>query len=55
MSNPDFTKHSLLPAIVQDPDTRVVLMQGYMNNEAFDKTLETKKFGFIPDLKIAFG
>ena len=21
MSNPDFTKHSLLPAIVQDPDT----------------------------------
>ena len=46
MSTPDFTKHPLLPAIVQDPDTRMVLMQGYMNNEAFEMTLKTKKVWF---------
>ncbi len=31
----------LLPAIVQDARTRVVLMQGYVNREALDRTLET--------------
>lgn len=37
----------LLPAIVQDADTHVVLMQGYMNREALDKTLETAKVTFF--------
>jgi phosphoribosyl-ATP pyrophosphohydrolase/phosphoribosyl-AMP cyclohydrolase len=37
----------LLPAIVQDAATRVVLMQGYMNREALDKTLETGKVTFF--------
>jgi phosphoribosyl-ATP pyrophosphohydrolase/phosphoribosyl-AMP cyclohydrolase len=46
MSIPNFQKHPLLPAIIQDPDTRTVLMQGYMNQEAFEKTLETKKVWF---------
>jgi phosphoribosyl-ATP pyrophosphohydrolase/phosphoribosyl-AMP cyclohydrolase len=46
MSIPNFQKHPLLPAIIQDPDTRTVLMQGYMNLEAFEKTLETKKVWF---------
>ena len=46
MSIPNFQKYPLLPAIIQDPDTRTVLMQGYMNLEAFKKTLETKKVWF---------
>ena len=36
----------LVPAIVQDADTKNVLMLGYMNQEALDKTLETKKVTF---------
>lgn len=37
---PDFTKYSdgLVPVIVQDANTRVVLMLGYMNQEAWEKT-----------------
>ena len=31
----------LLPAIIQDADTLKVLMLGYMNEEAFNKTVET--------------
>lgn len=46
MSAPNFNASELLPAIIQDPDTRIVLMQGYMNKEAFDKTLESKKVWF---------
>ncbi len=39
----NFTKlaDSLLPVIVQDAVTLKVLMLGYMNREAFDRTLET--------------
>ena len=36
----------LVPAIVQDADTRQVLMLGFMNREAYDKTLATKKVTF---------
>ena len=32
---------SLLPVIVQDSVTLKVLMLGYMNKEAYDKTVET--------------
>ena len=40
--NIDFDKmNGLVPAIVQDADTRKVLMLGFMNREAYDKTLET--------------
>ena len=35
-----------MPAIVQDAKTKNVLMLGYMNQEAFDKTVETKKVTF---------
>ncbi|MBI5974415.1 bifunctional phosphoribosyl-AMP cyclohydrolase/phosphoribosyl-ATP diphosphatase HisIE [Staphylococcus canis] len=38
--NPDFSK-GLLPAILQDAETQQVLMLGYMNEEAFQKTIET--------------
>ena len=34
------------PAIIQDATTKTVLMLGYMNKEAFDKTVETKKVTF---------
>jgi len=37
-----FNSDGLIPAIVQDVNTNEVLMLAYMNQEAFDKTLETK-------------
>ena len=43
----DFEKGGgLVPAIVQDAKTKNVLMLGYMNQEAYDKTIETKKVTF---------
>ena len=44
----DFSKYSdgLVPAIIQDVDTGKVLMLGYMNKEAFDKTMATEKITF---------
>lgn len=45
--NFDQAPNGLLPAIVQDADTRVVLMQGYMNRAALDKTLDTKMVTFF--------
>ena len=43
----DFEKcGGLVPAIIQDAKTKNVLMLGYMNQEAFDKTLSTKKVTF---------
>lgn len=44
----DFTKNNgLIPAIIQDNETKTVLMLGYMNQEALDKTLETQKVTFF--------
>ena len=45
----DFTKNEngLIPAIIQDNTTKNVLMLGYMNQEAVDKTLETNKVTFF--------
>lgn len=47
--NIDFSKsaHGLIPAIIQDNETKTVLMLGYMNEEAYQKTLETKKVTFF--------
>ena len=43
----DFKKMGgLVPTIVQDADTKTVLMLGYMNEEALQKTIETKKVTF---------
>ena len=36
----------LLPVIIQDSVTLKVLMLGYMNEEAFDKTVATGKVTF---------
>ena len=45
--NIDFDKSGgLVPAIIQDAQTRKVLMLGYMNREALDKTLQSKKVTF---------
>ena len=46
--NPNFSKsqNGLLPAIIQDSITRTVLMLGYMNKEAFQKTKETEQVTF---------
>jgi phosphoribosyl-ATP pyrophosphohydrolase/phosphoribosyl-AMP cyclohydrolase len=45
----DFTKYSdgLVPAIIQDDVTGKVLMLGFMNEEAVDKTQESKKVTFF--------
>ena len=43
----DFTKNNLIPAIIQDSETNAVLMLGYMNEESYNKTLETKKVTFF--------
>ncbi len=45
----DFEKSAdgLVPAIVQDAQTNKVLMLGYMNSEAFEKTGETQKVTFF--------
>ena len=43
----DFEKgNGLVPAIIQDADTKNVLMLGYMNKEALEKTLQTKLVTF---------
>ena len=45
--NIDFEKtKGLVPAIIQDNTTRNVLMLGYMNREAYEKTLATGKVTF---------
>ena len=48
----DFEKMGgLVPAIIQDATTKNVLMLGFMNEEAYKKTVETKKVTFWRDRK----
>ena len=49
----DFKKNSdgLIPAIIQDATSKNVLMLGYMNQEAFEKTKKTKKVTFFSRTK----
>ena len=43
----DFEKMGgLVPAIIQDAVTKNVLMLGFMNKEAYEKTIATKKVTF---------
>jgi phosphoribosyl-ATP pyrophosphohydrolase/phosphoribosyl-AMP cyclohydrolase len=44
---PDFSKSELIPAIVQDINTKAVLMLGYVNEDAFQATLSTSKVTFF--------
>ena len=44
----DFSKNSgLVPAIVQDAKTDKVLMLGYMNQDAYEKTIRENKVTFF--------
>ena len=49
----EFNKNGdgLVPAIIQDSKTKNVLMLGYMNEEAYQKTLETSKVTFYSRTK----
>jgi phosphoribosyl-ATP pyrophosphohydrolase/phosphoribosyl-AMP cyclohydrolase len=50
--NLDFNKsNGLVPAIIQDNQTGKVLMLGYMNEEAYEKTVETGKVTFFSRTK----
>ena len=48
----DFGKmNGLVPAIIQDNYTQKVLMLGFMNEEAYNKTVETGKVTFFSRTK----
>ncbi|NCT10822.1 MAG: bifunctional phosphoribosyl-AMP cyclohydrolase/phosphoribosyl-ATP diphosphatase HisIE [Flavobacteriia bacterium] len=49
----DFNKNNdgLVPAIIQDVTTKNVLMLGYMNEEAYQKTIDTKLVTFFSRTK----
>jgi phosphoribosyl-ATP pyrophosphohydrolase/phosphoribosyl-AMP cyclohydrolase len=51
--NIDFSKNTdgLIPAIIQDSETKTVLMLGYMNAEAYQKTIDTQKVTFYSRTK----
>ena len=42
----DFAKSDMIPAIIQDARSGVILMQGFMNSEALKVTLESNKVTF---------
>ncbi|GAL67112.1 bifunctional phosphoribosyl-AMP cyclohydrolase/phosphoribosyl-ATP diphosphatase HisIE [Jejuia pallidilutea] len=42
-----YDSNGLVPAIIQDATTKTVLMLGYMNEEAYKKTIDTKKVTFF--------
>jgi phosphoribosyl-ATP pyrophosphohydrolase/phosphoribosyl-AMP cyclohydrolase len=41
-----YNSEGLIPAIIQDVNTKTVLMLGYMNAESLEQTLKTKKVTF---------
>lgn len=51
--NINFNKNNdgLVPVIIQDNNTKNVLMLGYMNEEAYAKTVETEKVTFFSRTK----
>ncbi len=52
--NINFDKYpgGLVPAIIQDNDTRMVLMMGYMNKDALNKTIKSGKVTFFSRSKL---
>ena len=46
INNLKFDEKGLIPAIVQDQNTKVVLMLGYMSRESLAQTLEARKVCF---------
>lgn len=49
--NFDKLSGNILPAVIQDDNTGKVLMLGFMNREAYEKTLETGKVTFFSRTK----
>ncbi|TPV31496.1 bifunctional phosphoribosyl-AMP cyclohydrolase/phosphoribosyl-ATP diphosphatase HisIE [Paucihalobacter ruber] len=49
--NFDKNNDGLVPAIIQDANTKNVLMLGYMNETAFEKTIASKKVTFFSRTK----
>ena len=43
----DFKKNPLVPAVIQDVDTGTVLMLGYMNRQALEKTVSSGRVTFF--------
>lgn len=43
LNGPDFAKSELIPVIAQDDETGDVLMLAYMNQEAWDETLQSRR------------
>lgn len=41
-----FDDHGLIPAIIQDADNAQVLMLGYMNREALQRTIQSRRVCF---------
>ncbi len=42
-----YDQNGLVPAVIQDATTKQVLMLGYMNEEAYNKTIDTKQVTFF--------
>ena len=42
-----YNSEGLIPAIIQDAETKTVLMLGYMNADALEQTLQSKKVTFF--------
>ncbi|WP_289641221.1 phosphoribosyl-AMP cyclohydrolase, partial [uncultured Muribaculum sp.] len=52
MAQLDYSKlQGLIPAIIQDANTKNVLMLGFMNEEAYLKTVESGKVTFFSRTK----
>jgi phosphoribosyl-AMP cyclohydrolase / phosphoribosyl-ATP pyrophosphohydrolase len=45
--SPDFSKLELIPTVVQDINTKTVVMVGYMNKESLELTLATGRVTFF--------
>jgi phosphoribosyl-AMP cyclohydrolase len=43
MNGPNFDKHDLIPVIAQDEASGDVLMLAYMNREAYEETLQSRR------------
>lgn len=43
----NYNKEGLVPAIIQDAETKTVLMLGYMNEEALEQTKQTQRVTFF--------
>jgi len=54
---PDFSKYAdaLVPVILQDQYSQKVLMLGFMNEEAWNKTKTEKKLLFLAVARTGFG